>query len=68
MGLTDKGHEETFQNVGNILNLGLGAGYLGLKSVRSCALTMSVLSALPASYSSVKKRSEKTTQCIKCQY
>lgn len=38
MGLTSKRHEETFQDVGNTLDLDLGAGFLGLIKGRTKGL------------------------------
>lgn len=67
--MTSKGHEETFQDVGNSLNLELSAGYLGLKCVRSHTFIMSLLDVLLIiiHYTSIKKRIKKM-QFIKCQY
>lgn len=66
--MTSKRHEETFQDVGNTLDLDLGAGFLGLKSVRSHTFRMRILYVLHVCCTSVKKRRKKTMQCIKCPY
>lgn len=67
--MTSKGHEETFQDVGNILNLELSAGYLGLKCLRNHTFIMSLLDVLLYNNTlyPTKKRIKKM-QFIKCQY
>lgn len=56
--LTSEGHEESFWDVGNILHLDLGGGYLGLQSKKkkkSHIFTISILYALYVCYTSIQK-------------